>query len=79
MTLLPKRNHTKAELVVLLMEARRLANQTVKSSSECAAWHRKTDRALQGEPGDDPEERYDLPARLEHQEFVDRLFTRRRA
>ena len=62
------------DLEVLLLEARHLNNQTVRSSDEVAAWHRRTDRALQGVEGDDPAECYDSPAFVEHRAFVDRLF-----
>ena len=76
MTLLPKKKVTKRDLEVLLLEARRLNNQTVRRSDEVAAWHRKTDRVLQGVTGDDPDERYDASARMEYREFVARVFDR---
>ena len=78
MTLLPKKKVMKRDLEVLLLEARRLANQTVQKSDEVAVWHRKTDRALQGVTGDDPDERYDAPAFVDHRALVDRLFFSRR-
>ena len=72
--LLPKVRTTKHDLEVLLLEARRLANLTCKSSDEVAAWHRKTDRVLQGVQGDNPDERYDSPGFSEHRALVDRMF-----
>ena len=75
MTLLPKKKVMKRDLEVLLLEARRLANQTVQKSDEVAVWRRKTDRALQGVAGD---ERYDAPAFVDHRALVDRLFFSRR-
>jgi hypothetical protein len=70
------RAHAKADLIALLIEARRLDNLIVKNSREVAAWRRKVDLAVEGALGDDPEARYDAPARQEHREFVDRLFRR---
>jgi hypothetical protein len=67
---------SKATLIALLVEARRLENKTVKTTDEIAAWHRKTDRALYGRLGDDASQRYDAPAYVEHRRFVDLLFTR---
>ena len=69
----------KRDLEVLLIKARRLGNQTCRLSDEVATWHRKTDRALAGAEGDDPEQRYDSPAHCEHREFVERVFDRRRS
>jgi hypothetical protein len=62
------------ELIPLLLEARRLDNQTVRMTNEVAVWRRQVDKALEGAEGDDPAERYDFPARAEHRAFVDRLF-----
>jgi hypothetical protein len=69
---------TRDILVRLLIEARRLDNLTVKSSEEVAAWRLAVDRALQGEPGDKPEDRYGTPERNEYRRFVESLSTRRR-
>jgi hypothetical protein len=61
-----------------LIEARRLSNLTCKTEDEFSAWRRKTDRALIGVAGDDPDERYDAPERVEHRSFVERVFRRGR-
>ena len=68
---------TKKELVALLMEARRLENKTVRTTDEVAAWHRRTDRALEGQPGDDAAQRYDAPDYVAHRRRVDAMFERR--
>jgi hypothetical protein len=68
---------TREELIRLLLEARKLANQTVKDSNVVTSWHRRTDKALTGCSGDDPAERYDAPARIKHRILVDSLFSRR--
>lgn len=61
-------------LAACLREARRLHNQTVRDAAEVDAWHKEADRLLASSPFDDPAERWDDPARVEHREFVDRLF-----
>ena len=74
MRILGPHKATRRELELLLIEARRLENLTVKPTAEVAAWNRSVDSALEGVSGDKPEERYDAIARTEHREFVKRVF-----
>jgi hypothetical protein len=69
---------TKAQLVKLLIQARRFNNQVVRDSRHMDAWELAVDRALEGEPGDDPTERRSTPERVAHRKLVDSLFTGRR-
>ena len=64
----------KEDLVKLLIQARAFDNETVRDSGQMAAWRRKVDNALVGESGDDPEARYDAPARKSHRVFVHDIF-----
>lgn len=57
----------------LLREARRLNNQTVKSTTEVMNWHREVDELLEYMPGEDRQERWDHPPRAAHRDFVKRL------
>jgi hypothetical protein len=62
------------ELIRLLIEARRLNNQTCRSSKEVTAWHKAVDLVVAGTEHDDPTERYDDAHRTAHRDFVEGLF-----
>jgi hypothetical protein len=64
----------KEELLKLLIQARDFDNETVRNSGAMAVWRRKLDKALEGEPGDDPAARYDAPSRRDHRQFVQNVF-----
>jgi hypothetical protein len=64
----------RSDLVKLLIAARDFDNQTCRDSGAMAAWRRKVDAAMAGEPGDDPAARWNAPARIEQRQRVESLF-----
>lgn len=66
-----RRDMTRA--TALLIKARKFENETVRNYDEMAAWRRELDAFLADRPGDNPDERYDTPERVEHRAFIARL------
>lgn len=62
------------QALVLLNNARRLANQTVRDSREVDQHHRAMDAFLFKKPGDDPKERWDAPHMVEFRDYQARMF-----
>lgn len=60
--------------VKLLIKARRFENESVRDYGEMAGWRRELDAFLAERPGDNPDDRFDTPERIEHREFINRLF-----
>jgi hypothetical protein len=65
---------TKAILVKLLIEARKLDNETVVNDERRALWRLAMDCALEGEAGDSPEDLYITEGRTRHRRLVKSLF-----
>lgn len=61
-------------LIQLLQQARHFDNLFLRNSVEVEAWRIAVDKALENTDGDDPRERWDYPARVEHRRFVKGLF-----
>lgn len=59
--------------VALLIKARKFENETVRDVNEITEWRRGMDVFLADRPGDNPDERYDTPERVEHRAFIARL------
>ena len=64
-------------LFAALREFRRLGNRTVNDAREVANCWREADALLTLDPeNDNPNDRYNSPANVEHRAFVDRMFRR---
>lgn len=73
----PKALDIAQQLAECLAEFRRLGNMTVVDSRERAKCHRMADQLLTLFPKlDNPDERYNAPHRVEHRQFVSRMFER---
>jgi len=64
-------------MLAALREFRRLGNSTVNDAREVAKCWLEADALLALDPeNDNPDDRYNSPANVEHRAFVDRMFRR---
>lgn len=64
---------TRDDLLLLLIEARRLCVRSTCSSEKTRKWHRAVDEAVAGHEKDDPEMRYDSQTQTKAREFLRKI------